>query len=191
MTPANLAKKLDRLVAADAVVADSYLRHLANKAVIGLLGALLAAMGLSLLGLSLFWMLERTLGAVSAGALVGAGFCALGALLLLGAARLRPPRELDLAMDIRRTVLQSVEEELSREATNGPNAEAHAVNSGLEALLSYALPQVIALFVRALRPRGSGEPPHAALSAAEPGRDVKAKPAGPVTPEEAVQASRS
>ncbi len=156
MRPANLANKLDRLVAADAIVADSYLRHVANKAVIGLLGAFLAATGLSVLGLSLFWILERALGAVSAGALVAMGFCALGTSLLLSAARLRPPRELDLAIDIRRTVHQAIEEELSSEATANPH-RLEAANPGLEALLSYVIPQVIALFIRALRSHGSGD----------------------------------
>ena len=185
MTPANLAKKLDRLIAADAVVADSYLRHVANKGVIGLLGALLAAMGLSLLGLSLFWVLERTLGTVSAGALVGMSFCALGASLLLSAARLRPPRELDLAVDIRRTVLQAIEEELSRdapeelsrEAPNGLNFKMHGLSSGTEALLSYALPQLIALFIGALRSRASGEHPPPAVGVSGPDQDGKSKPA--------------
>jgi len=159
---------------AEALVADCYLRHLANKSLIGLFGALLAAIGLSLLGWSSFWLLEGTLGAVSAAAVVGTVICLSGAALLLVAARLRPTRELELAIDIRRTVRQDIEEELSNEASNGSHADARALNPALEALLSSAFSHLITLIIYTLRARGSGDRPQLRPgTAADPAQDVK------------------
>ncbi|HML30942.1 MAG TPA: hypothetical protein PKE16_19280, partial [Hyphomicrobium sp.] len=77
----SLARDLDKLAAADAVVADSYVRYVLRKGVLYFLACLLALLGLSLLGLALYWLLEQSLGSMGATALVGIIGCLLAGIV--------------------------------------------------------------------------------------------------------------
>ena len=130
---ANLTRNLDRLSRADAVVADSYVRNVLNKSGLCALAGLVALLGLAALALSAFWLLERSWGPVAASALIGILICTFAAVLFVFAVRLKPGREFSFALDVRRSAIEALEEDLASGTGTGSGT---LLYPGSEALIS-------------------------------------------------------
>ena len=146
MNLANLTRNLDRLSSADAVIADSYVRNVLNKSGLCALAGLIALLGLAALGLSAFWLLERSLGPVAAAALIGVLICALAVLLFVLAVHLKPGREFSFALDVRRSAIGALEEDLATSSSSGT-----MLYPASEALISAVAVPLMASLLRTLR----------------------------------------
>ena len=143
----SLTRELSRLSTADAVVIDSYVRHLLTKSALWIFAGIVAGVGLVLLELSGYWLLERSIGAVAAAATLGLLSCVLAAVILLAAALQRPGREFFYALDVRRSAIQSLEQEI-------PSGQSHLAPSGYpmsEALVSAVIMPLLFTLIRSFK----------------------------------------
>lgn len=115
----SLARDLDKLSSADAVVADSYIRYAFRKGALYLLACLLATISSVLLGLSLYWLLAESLGATGAAALVGAIGCLLAGIVAVIAMLQSPGREFFFALKMRKSAIQSLEHNIDTQPPTG------------------------------------------------------------------------
>jgi hypothetical protein len=145
---ANLTRNLDRLSSADAVIADSYVRNVLNKSGLCALAGLVALLGFASMGISAFWLLERSLGPVAGSALIGGLICALAAGLFVFATHLKPGREFSFALDVRRSAIEALEGEL----TSSPSTSSGPIlYPGSEALISAVAVPLMASLLRTLK----------------------------------------
>ena len=157
---ANLTRNLDRLSSADAVIADSYVRSVLNKAGFCALAGLIALLGLAALALSAFWLLERSWGPVAASAVIGILICTLAAVLFVFAVQLKPGREYSFALDVRRSAIEALEADLA----SGTNySSGTTLYPASEALISAVAVPLMASLLRTLRASKAAkiEPPDA------------------------------
>ncbi|MFT3729839.1 MAG: hypothetical protein QM780_00225 [Hyphomicrobium sp.] len=145
----SLARDLDKLATADAVVADSYLRYVFRKGALYFLASLLAISGLGLLGAALYWLLESSLGAIGAAALVGVIGCLVAGIIATVAVLQRPGREFSVAMEMRRSTISTLEQNIRTNAVN-PSAYIYPAS---EALISSVILPLMGALIRNLRSR--------------------------------------
>jgi hypothetical protein len=143
----SLARDLDKLSTADAVVADSYIRYAFRKGAFYLLACLLATIGLVLLGLSLYWLLEQSLGATGAAALVGAIGCLLAGMVAVVAMLQNPGSEFYFALKMRKSAIQSLEHDIDAQ----PNAGGAFLYPASEALITSVVLPLMGGLIRNLR----------------------------------------
>lgn len=115
----SIARDLDKLSSADAVVADSYIRYALRKGALYLLACFLASISSVLLGLSLYWLLAESLGATGAAALVGAIGCLLAGIIAVIAMLQSPGREFYFALKMRKSAIQSLEHDIDAQPSTG------------------------------------------------------------------------
>ncbi|RUO99713.1 hypothetical protein [Hyphomicrobium sp.] len=160
----NLARDLDKLATADAVVADSYLRYMFRKGALYVLACLLATISFVLLGLALYWLLEQSLGVIGATVLVGVIGLLVAGMIAVVAILQRPSREFAVAVEMRRSSIGALEQNLAA----GPMSNAYLYPAG-EALISSVILPLISLLIKALRSSRSSKAEAAAeLTAVEP-----------------------
>jgi hypothetical protein len=162
----TLARDIDKLASADAVVADSYIRYALRKSALYFLACILVVMGLTLLALSLYWLLEQSLGAIAAAALVGIIGCMLAGIIAAIAMLQRPGREFDLAMTMRKSAVTTLEQSI---ATSPANVAAF-VYPATEALITSLILPLIGALLRSLKASRSkpADQPAEILGASEP-----------------------
>jgi hypothetical protein len=163
----SLARDLDKLATADAVVADSYIRYALRKGALYLFACLLAIASLTLLGLSLYWLLEQSMGPIGAAALIGIIGLLLAAIIAVAAVFQRPGREFSIGLEIRRTSIATLEQNVSAPSAN-PGAYIYPASEAL--VTSVVLPLMGAL-LRTLKSSRS----KAVEKSAEPGEVEEAK----------------
>jgi len=159
----SLARDLDKLSTADAVVADSYVRYAFRKGALYFLACLLATISLVLLGLSLYWLLAESLGATGAAALVGAIGCLLAGIVAVVAMLQAPGREFYFALKMRKSAIQSLEHDIEAQASAG----GAFLYPASEALISSVVLPLMGSLIRSLRsttPSKAVETPPAELN---------------------------
>jgi hypothetical protein len=160
----NFTRDLEKLSTADAVVADSYLRYALRKSALYLLACCLAMVSLGLLGLSLYWALEHSVGAIGAAALVGFIGCQLATIVAVLAAVQSPGREFSFAIKVRKSAVQSLEQDLT---ATSPGNVAHFYSAN-EALITSLVLHLMRALIGALRTsRVNAVEPPAAVSGNE------------------------
>lgn len=146
MDPPNLARDLDKLASADAVVADSYLRYIFRKGALYVLACVLATISLVLLGLALYWVLEQSIGQIGATALVAViGLLVAGIIAVLAVLQ-RPGRDYSIAMEMRRSSIATLEQNIST-----PTAGAAYIYPAGEALISSVILPLVAILIKSLK----------------------------------------
>jgi len=143
----NLARDLDKLATADAVVADSYIRYALRKGAFYLLACLLAMTSLVLLGLALYWLLEQSMGPIGAAALIGVIGCLLAAIIGLAAMFQRPGREFSMGLENRRASIAALEQNVSAPLIT-PAAYAYPA---AEALITSVVLPLMGALIRSLK----------------------------------------
>jgi hypothetical protein len=142
----NLARDLDKLATADAVVADSYLRYMFRKGALYVLACLLATISFVLLGLALYWLLEQSLGVIGATVVVGVIGLLIAGMIAVVAVLQRPGPEFAVAVEMRRSSIGALEQNLTASAMNS----AYLYPAG-EALMSSVVLPLISLLIKSLR----------------------------------------
>lgn len=169
----NLARDLDKLATADAVVAESYVRYALKKGALYFLACLVAAMGLVLLGLALYWLMAETFGAIAAAALVGVIGCLLAGIIAVVAMVQRPGREFSIAMEMRKSTIATLEQDIG---TPSLGSGAYIYPAG-EALISSVLLPLLGALIRSLKsPRDKATEKTVELN------DLANTPSSPSTP---------
>lgn len=143
----SLARDLDKLATADAVVADSYIRYALRKGVLYGLAGILAILGLAIMGLALYWLLEESLGRIGAAALVGVIGCLLASLVAIIAMLQRPGREYAVAQEMRRSTVSALEKNVGSPAI-GPSAYIYPAS---EVLISSVLLPLLGSLIHSLK----------------------------------------
>ncbi|MFG1298486.1 phage holin family protein [Xanthobacter sp. V3C-3] len=108
----QLSRHLRILLRTNTIIAEIHLRHMVSRAGLFAFAALVASFGVVMLGVALFLALEETMGAKWAAVVVGAGGLALGLIVAVIGARLKPSRELDLANQVNQSALDAVQADL-------------------------------------------------------------------------------
>lgn len=138
----SLTQDIDKLSAADAVVVNSYARYILKKSALCALSAFIAICGIGLLELASFWLLEPSLGPAGAVAVLGAVNVFVALLVFAVAVLLKPGPEFSFALDVRKSAIQALEQDVSPMAGR-PDASAFTVG---EALVSaVVLPLLVTL----------------------------------------------
>lgn len=140
----NLTQDIDRLSAADAVVVNSYARHVLKKSALCVLAAFIAVCGFGLLELASFWFLEPSLGAAGAVAVLGAVNVLVALLILAIAVLLKPGPEFSFALAVRKSAIQALEQDISPMAGR-PDASGFAMG---EALISAVVTPLLVTLLR-------------------------------------------
>jgi len=110
---AKLTRDLDQLSAADAHIVDSYLRSILKRTAFLAGTGIFALLGLAAIGVAIFWQLEPTLGISGASAAVGVLSLALAVVTAFVSAHVAPGREFELAIELRRSALRTLQDDLS------------------------------------------------------------------------------
>lgn len=129
----NITRSVDKLAEADAVIADSYLRCLLDKLALYATAALIGIVALAALELSVFWLLERSIDSVAAAALIAAANGILAGVVFILALRLRPGPQFSIALDMRRSAIQDLEQQLSPATSGSPG---YLLRPAIDTLLS-------------------------------------------------------
>lgn len=143
----SLARDLDKLATADAVVADSYIRYALRKGALYGLAGILAVLGLAIIGLALYWLLEQNLGRIGAAALVGVLGCLVASLVAIIALLQRPGREYAVAHEMRKSAVSALEQNVGSPAI-GPGAYIYPAS---EVLISSVLLPLLGSLIRSLK----------------------------------------
>jgi len=143
----NIARDLDKLATADAIVADSYVRYVLKRAALYFLACLLAIIGFGLLGVALYWILSASIGTIGAAALVGVFGCLAAGIVAAIAMLQRPPREFSVAMEMRRSTIATLEQRIE---ASPPNPSTFLYPAG-EALVSSVLLPLVGALIRSLK----------------------------------------
>jgi hypothetical protein len=107
----NLVRHLRILWRADTIIADIYLRLLVTRSGLVSFAGLIAVFGLLMLNLAGYLALEQVWGRVWAAVAMGLIDFFISLLLIVIAARTKPGRELDLALEVRSIALRGLENE--------------------------------------------------------------------------------
>jgi hypothetical protein len=100
MDIANIARDVEHLTAADAVIAESYLLHVLRQASLYAIAGIIGITAAMLFELAAFWMIEPPLGAIAAFVILGIANGVLSVALLVLAMQLRPVRDLSMALQM-------------------------------------------------------------------------------------------
>lgn len=149
MNLGTIAKGVEQLSEADAVIADQYLQAFVFRVGVYALAGTLAVSGLALWELSLFWLLEPKIGPMLASTTLGAINCVAAAFLLLLAKFKPQAAELALAIKLRHSAISQIQQELSANRNEG---SLHYARSAVELAGALLVPMALAL-VRSIRPR--------------------------------------
>ncbi|MFA5955396.1 hypothetical protein [Hyphomicrobium sp.] len=145
----SLARDIDKLATADAIVADSYIRYAFRKGALYFLACLLAMTSLVLLGLALYWQLEQSLGPIGAATLVGIVGCLLAGIVAVVATIQHPGREFSVAMEMRKSTITMLEQNV------GSASAGALIYPASEALISSVILPLMGTLIRNLKsPRG-------------------------------------
>jgi hypothetical protein len=107
----NVVRHLRILWRADTIIADIYLRLLVTRSGLVAFAGLVAVFGLLMLNLAGYLALEQVWGRISAAVAMGLVDLVLALVLIMIAARTKPGRELDLALEVRGIALRGLEDE--------------------------------------------------------------------------------
>jgi hypothetical protein len=105
----SVVRNLRVLWRAESIIADVHLRQIILRSGLRGMAALLALSAFLMANLAAFFALEQAWGLIWAASGVGLANLLVAAILLLIAGRTRPGRELELALEVRNTALQSLE----------------------------------------------------------------------------------
>lgn len=144
----QLSRHLRILLRTNTIIAEIHLRHMVSRAGLFAFAALVASFGVVMLGIALFLALEETMGAKWAAVTVGAGGLAVGLIIALVGASLKPSRELDLANQVNQSALDAVQADLRATTASITQFASFAAVPGL---ISPALSLLLRLLRR--RPR--------------------------------------
>jgi len=100
-----------------------------------------------LLGLSLYWLLEQSLGATGAAAVVGAIGCLLAGMVAVVAMLQNPGSEFYFALKMRKSAIQSLEHDIDAQ----PNAGGAFLYPASEALITSVVLPLMGGLIRNLR----------------------------------------
>lgn len=143
----TIAKGVERLSEADAMIADQYLRAFLFRTGVFALAGGIALCGLALWELSVFWLLEPKIGSLSASTILGAVNCTITSLLLL-AMKFKPPAaEVALAIKLRHAATSQLQQEL---ATHKIEDSSYPLRPAIELAAALLVPMATAL-VRSIR----------------------------------------
>lgn len=164
----NLSRNLHKLATADAVVVDSYLRYALKKGALYLLACFLAIGSISLLGLSLYWVLEQSMGATASVALIGLVGLLLAAVIAIAAMIQRPGRDFSLGLQLRQSSMATLEQSIGQ-----PSPNAYLYPAGEAIITSIVIP-LLGTLLRSLGPshHKTAEKP-AELDAAKPNPELE------------------
>jgi hypothetical protein len=109
----NLVRHLRILWRADSIIADIYLRLLVTRSGLISFAGLIAVFGLLMLNVAGYLALEQIWGRVWAAVAMSLIDFVISLLLVMIAARTKPGRELDLALEVRGIALRGLEHEAS------------------------------------------------------------------------------
>jgi hypothetical protein len=109
----SLVRHLRILWRADSIIADIYLRLLVNRSGLISFAGLIAVFGLLMLNVAGYLALEQIWGRVWAAVAMSLIDFVISLLLVMIAARTKPGRELDLALEVRGIALRGLENEAS------------------------------------------------------------------------------
>lgn len=105
----HLLRDLHVLRKADFLIAKIWVNVLAHRFGLMAFAGLIAVFGLGMANIAGFYALQAPLGAVWAAAIVAIIDFVIAGIVLLVASRSRPGPELDLALDVRKTALDSIQ----------------------------------------------------------------------------------
>lgn len=147
-------RSLRIMLRANTIIAGIHGRQLAARFGITAFAALVAAFGLLMLGLALFFALEQVWGRVWAAVAVGGFNLALAVVIGVVASRLKPGRELAIATEVRDAAADSVTGDL-RAVEEDIAALAHVVRHPLDSTIAGLATPLVAMLIKAVK--GSGE----------------------------------
>jgi hypothetical protein len=107
----NLVRHLRILWRADSIIADIYFRLLVTRSGLMSFAGLIAVFGLLMLNVAGYLALEQVWGRVWAAVAMSLSDFIVSLLLIVIAARSKPGRELDLALEVRGIALRGLEDE--------------------------------------------------------------------------------
>ncbi|MCB5175665.1 MULTISPECIES: phage holin family protein [Microvirga] len=105
----DVVRNLRVLWRAETIIADIRFRQVAIRSGLKGIAALLVAFAFLMGNLAAFFALEQVWGPIWAAAIIALASLAVAALLLLVAARAKPGREMELALEVRNAALQALE----------------------------------------------------------------------------------
>lgn len=150
MNLTGIARNVERLSTADAIIVESYLQYVLRKSALCILGGVIALAAALLFELSTFWMLEPSIGAVPAALILGTiNFTVAGLVFVVAA--LRPTGAWSLALQMRQTAIQALGTDLSRGAIETQDSS-RAMRPAIE-LVSALLVPVVAHVMRRMSSR--------------------------------------
>lgn len=107
----NVVRNLRVLWRAESIIADIRLRQLVARSGLRAAAAFLGLFAFLMANLAVFFALQEIWGSIWAAAAVGGVNFVLALVLLMIAERMKPGREMDLALEVRNMALQSLEED--------------------------------------------------------------------------------
>ncbi|MDE1568717.1 phage holin family protein [Aquabacter sp. P-9] len=146
----NVVRTLRVLLRANTIIADIYLRNALARAGIYAFAGLIAAFGLLMLGIGLFFALEQLWGPVWAAVAVGGGNVVLALILALIAAQVKPGRDLELANEINQSAMDALTVEL-KTVEQDVRGLTNIVRNPLDSALSGMLVPVLGMVLKTLR----------------------------------------
>ena len=147
---------LQALSKVEALIARIWLQVLARRFTLFALAGLIAVFGLGMADLAGFFPLQAALGPVWAAALVALADFILAAIIALGALSVKPGPELELATDIRKMAIKSLQEDargFEQQIRDAKDTISGLVSSPLEAAAQRLLIPAVLAIVRGLRSR--------------------------------------
>lgn len=105
----NLLRDLEVLRKADSLIARIWANVLARRFSLFALAALIAVFGLGMVNVAGFYALQASIGAVFAATIVAIVDFVIAAIVLFVASKSRPGPEIDLAFEIRKMAVQSIQ----------------------------------------------------------------------------------
>ena len=109
----HLVRDLQVLRKADVLIAKIWLQLFARRSGLIAFAGLIAVFGLGMANLAGFYALQTSLGPVWAATMVAVADLVVAAAVLLVASKSRPGAELDVAMDVRRMAVESIQTDAS------------------------------------------------------------------------------
>jgi hypothetical protein len=158
MNVESTIRNLRVMLRANTIIAGIHGRRLAARSGLNAFAGLIGAFGLLMLGVAVFFALEKIWGPVWASAAVGGFNIVLAAILVLVAGRMQPGRELDLATEVRDAAVDAVTGDL-RAVEADLAALAHAIRHPFDSTLvaGLATPLVAMLLKAAKKEKGEAE----------------------------------
>lgn len=134
----SISRNFRVLWRADSIIADIRTRHILARSGLRGLAALIAVFGLLMLGVAAYFALDQLWGPIWAAAAVGLGDLLVAMVLLVIAARLKPGRDLELALELHKSAIEALLVDgrtVEAELTNFTAAFRHPLDSALPGLI--------------------------------------------------------